>query len=218
MMSDTKVTVLIIDSGLGNVKSVSYAFDRIGEAAHLVCDAPSLDEIDRYSLVVLPGVGAFDRGVTNLRERGWTEWLQVAGDQQTPLLGLCLGMQLLCHSSAEGHEQGLGLIPGRFERFAFSDPSHKRLKVPHMGWNYVQFDTERASWSGDPTLTKRFYFVHSFHLALEGSDYAVGWTTYGDRFISAIAKERVIGLQFHPEKSHRFGTDLLRGIVDWARA
>ena len=217
-MSGTKAPVLIIDSGLGNVKSVSNAFDRIGESAHLLCDAPSIDELERYSLVVLPGVGSFDRGATNLRERGWTEWLQDASKHPLPILGLCLGMQLLCDGSAEGDEQGLGLIGGRFEKFAYSVQSDKRLKVPHMGWNYVQFDTKRASWSGDSSQAKRFYFVHSFYLSTEGSDSAVGWTTYGERFVSAVAKDRVIGLQFHPEKSHRFGTDLLRGIVDWARA
>ena len=217
-MGVTKSPLLVIDSGLGNVRSVSNAFKRIGEKVHLEPDAPSLEDIDRYALVVLPGVGSFDRGIMNLRERGWSNWLRAASKNQLPILGLCLGMQLLCEGSAEGLQNGLGIIPGKFKRFETTVDRGQRLKVPHMGWNYVQFDHNRAPWSGDPTRPKRFYFVHSFHLPGQDADFAVGWTTYGRPFTSAIAMNRVIGLQFHPEKSHRFGTELLRGIVDWARA
>lgn len=209
---------MIIDSGLGNVKSVSHAFRRIGEEAQVECDAPSEESIDRYALVVLPGVGSFDRGIDNLRERGWVEWLAMCMRNQTPILGLCLGMQLLCEGSAEGEREGLGFIPGKFERFSFPDQDAKRLKMPHMGWNYVRFDSARAPWSGDPKECKRFYFVHSYRLQADESSFTVGWAEYGEVFTAAIAKDRMIGLQFHPEKSHRFGTDLLRGIVNWARA
>ena len=214
----SKGSLLVIDSGLGNVRSVSHAFRRIGEEAHLECDAPPQDTIDRYALVVLPGVGSFDRGVDNLRERGWTEWLGACRQNHTPILGLCLGMQLLCEGSAEGAQVGLGFIPGKFEKFTSARQGNRRLKVPHMGWNYVRFDHSRAPWSGEPHQPKRFYFVHSYFLPSHESGFAVGWTEYGETFTSAIAKDRVIGLQFHPEKSHRFGTDLLRGIEDWARA
>jgi glutamine amidotransferase len=154
----------------------------------------------------------------NLRERGWSDWLIAASKNQTPILGLCLGMQLLCEGSAEGVHDGLGIIPGKFVRFETPGDGGQRLKVPHMGWNFVRFDHNRAPWSGDPSQPKRFYFVHSFHLPGEAADFAVGWTEYGKPFTSAIAMNRVIGLQFHPEKSHRFGSELLRGIVDWARA
>ena len=209
---------MIIDNGLGNVMSVSHAFRRIGEEAQVECKAPSETSIDRYALVVLPGVGSFDRGIDNLRDRGWVDWLSMCIRSQTPILGLCLGMQLLCEGSAEGERDGLGFIPGRLERFSFPNEGSKRLKVPHMGWNYVRFDPDRAPWSGDPKERPRFYFVHSYRLAANESSSAVGWTEYGEAFTAAIAKDRVIGLQFHPEKSHRFGTDLLRGIVNWARA
>ena len=177
-----------------------------------------MDAIDRYGLVVLPGVGSFDRGIMNLHERGWVDWLRVASMNETPILGLCLGMQILCEGSGEGVRDGLGFLPGRFERFAVHNHGQQRLKVPHMGWNYVQFDYKRATWAGDPNQPKRFYFVHSFYYPGGEGDAAVGWTDYGKPFASAIAKGHIIGLQFHPEKSHRFGTDLLRGIVDWARA
>lgn len=210
--------VLIIDIELGNTKSVSNAFKRIGEVTHTSVEAPAISAIDECALVVLPGVGAFDRGIQSLRERGWAEWLAAAAVNQTPILGLCLGMQLLCQGSAEGSQNGLGILPGRFERFEFSEKGKHRLKVPHMGWNYVRFDHRRAPWSGDPAQPQRFYFVHSFYLPTTGEEVEVGWSQYGGAFTSAIATERVIGLQFHPEKSHRFGTELLRGIVNWARA
>ena len=210
--------LIVIDSGLGNVKSVSHAFRRIGEEARVESDPPAEASIDRYALVVLPGVGSFDRGIDNLRERGWVEWLRMCVQSQTPILGLCLGMQLLCEGSDEGERQGLGFISGKFERFVFANQGSERLKVPHMGWNYVRFDPDRAPWSGDPRERRRFYFVHSYRLPADESSSAVGWADYGGAFTAAIAKDRVIGLQFHPEKSHRFGTDLLRGIVNWARA
>ena len=217
-MTATQARILIVNSGLGNVMSVSQAFNRIGESVECESDAPSIDTVDRYSLVVLPGVGSFDQGVHNLRERGWPEWLKASMDRKTTILGLCLGMQLLCEGSAEGVQKGLGFIPGNFKRFVTPANHQHRLKVPHMGWNYVRFDSDRAPWSGNANEPKRFYFVHSYYLSSGESRYGVGQTEYGETFTSAIARERVIGLQFHPEKSHRFGTDLLRGIVDWSRA
>ena len=210
--------ILIIDSGLGNVLSVARAFERIGQSPHLRREAPPDNELDRFSLTVLPGVGSFDRGIFNLNQRGWSEWIQATWMVRNPILGLCLGMQLLCEGSAEGTSEGLGLVPGKFEKFGKGGAPSARLKVPHMGWNYVRFDPNRAPWSGPPSESKRFYFVHSYYLPSVQSEFAGGWTTYGEVFTSAVVRDRVIGLQFHPEKSHRYGADLLRGIVDWANA
>lgn len=217
-MNSKAPEILVIDNGLGNAMSVAYAFQRIGENVQVEREVPPMESIGRYALTVLPGVGSFDKGMQNLQERGWVEWLQECVRARSAVLGLCLGMQLLCEGSDEGVREGLGLIPGKFVRFAAERDSRQRLKVPHMGWNFVRFNRARAPWSGTTDQPQRFYFVHSFYLPAERSDAAVGWTDYGQKFASVISKDRLIGLQFHPEKSHRFGTDLLRQIVDWARA
>lgn len=169
-------------------------------------------------MVVLPGVGSFDHGMLGLRTHGWDDWIRQAAEQGHLVLGLCLGMQILCQGSDEGSESGLGILPGRFRRIPAEFSDGIKQKVPHMGWNEVSFNRERAPWTRDLAEPQRFYFVHSYQYDPLDLDTVVGWTDYGRAFASAIARDRVIGLQFHPEKSHSFGMALLQNIWEWSRA
>jgi glutamine amidotransferase len=187
-----------VDVGLGNVASVRNMLDRLGYQATLCPSPEGLTETDRY---ILPGVGAYDEGVRRLRTHGWYDHLRLLPDS-TQILGICLGMQLLGTSSEEGSLEGLGRVPAHFERFDVAP-----LRVPHMGWNAV------ASIGGDaifdPDLEElRYYFTHSFHAVCDDA-VEIGRTRYGTDFTSAFRRGNTRGVQFHPEKSHRFGMSLL---------
>ena len=189
----------IVDVGLGNVVSVRNMFDRTGHVAVLRESPDNLSETDRY---VLPGVGAYDEGVRRLRASGWYDHLLALPDR-THILGICLGMQLLGTGSQEGSESGLARIPARFERFKVAP-----LRVPHMGWNIAHpVGTDPVF---DPDLPElRYYFTHSFHAVCDDESVEIGRTHYGIDFTSAYRRGNTRGVQFHPEKSHRFGMSLL---------
>ena len=188
----------IVDVGLGNVASICNMLDRLGYQATLRKTPDELTERDRY---VLPGVGAYDEGVRRLHNHGWYDHLRSL-PQSTHVLGICLGMQLLGTSSEEGSLDGLGRVPAHFERFDVAP-----LPVPHMGWNVVHPAREDPVF--DPTLPElRYYFTHSFHAVCE-DDVEIGRTQYGVSFTSAFRRGNTRGVQFHPEKSHRFGMSLL---------
>ncbi len=189
----------IVDVGLGNVASVRNMLDRLGHAAELRVSPDDLTDSDRY---LLPGVGAYDEGVRRLRENGWYEHLR-ALPETTHILGICLGMQLLGAGSQEGSERGLARIPAHFERLDVAP-----LRVPHMGWNLVQ--PVGADPLFDPELPElRYYFTHSFHAVCDDESMEIGRTQYGIEFTSAYRLGNTRGVQFHPEKSHRFGMSLL---------
>lgn len=189
----------IVDVGLGNVASVRNMLDRLGYAAELRMSPDDLTDNDRY---VLPGVGAYDEGVRRLRANGWYEHLR-ALPETTHILGICLGMQLLGAGSQEGSERGLSRIPAHFERLDVAP-----LRVPHMGWNLVQ--PVCADPLFDPILPElRYYFTHSFHAVCDDESVEIGRTHYGIDFTSAYRLGNTRGVQFHPEKSHRFGMSLL---------
>ncbi len=188
-----------MDVGLGNVTSVRNMFDRLGHAAELRSTPEGVSDIDRY---VLPGVGAFDEGVRRLRDAGWYDHLR-ALPETTHILGICLGMQLLGTSSEEGSALGLGRIPAHFERFNVAP-----RRVPHMGWNLVQPIGDDPLF--DPTLPEcRYYFTHSYRAVCDDELVEIGQTNYGISFTSAYRRGNTRGVQFHPEKSHRFGMSLL---------
>jgi glutamine amidotransferase len=193
------VVIAIVDVGLGNMASVSNMFDRLGHAAERRASPGGLSKADRY---VLPGVGTYDEGVRRLRTSGWYEHLR-ALPETTHVLGICLGMQLLGVDSEEGSEPGLGRVPAHFERFDVAP-----LRVPHMGWNLVHpvgsdplFDPELPEW--------RYYFTHSYRAVCDDESIEIGRTNYGVGFTSAYRFGNTRGVQFHPEKSHRFGMSLL---------
>jgi glutamine amidotransferase len=196
--------IAVVDVGLGNVASVRNILDRLGYEAQRHPNPGSLSETDRY---VLPGVGAYDEGVRRLRASGWYDHLRAMPDT-THILGICLGMQLLGTCSQEGVEQGLGRIPAHFVRFDVAP-----LRVPHMGWNLVH--PVGADPLFDPGLPEwRYYFTHSYHAVCDDESLEIGRTNYGIDFTSAYRRGNSRGVQFHPEKSHRFGMSLLRRWVE----
>lgn len=209
----TQRPVAVVDIGTGNVGSVINMVRRAGGEA-VVATTP--DEVERGGGVVLPGVGHWDSAVAMLRQTGVGEAIVTTAQRGTPVLGICLGMQLLLESSEEGRLDGLGLVPGRNVRFDLSQvpTGRHRLKVPHMGWNLVQPSRH------DPLLAEldeqsRFYFVHSFHAdGIDPGD-ALLRAWHGYEFVCGIRQGNVTGVQFHPEKSHRFGLQLM---TNWLAA
>lgn len=199
----------IIDYNMGNLQSVMNAFEKLGVNAELVRDPAC---VKAYDKVILPGVGAFKDAMEHLEHAGMDEAVKAFADSGKPLLGICLGMQLLFENSTEfGETKGLGLIPGKVEKFNvnhFSAP----LKVPHMGWNALHVKAACPLFEG---LGERMYlyFVHSFHAVCE-AQYVVGATRYGYDFPSAVQKENVFGFQPHPEKSHENGLKILKNFVE----
>jgi glutamine amidotransferase len=192
--------IAIVNVGLGNVASVGNMFDRLGFAAELRTSPAGLTPADRY---VLPGVGSFDEGVRRLKANGWFRYLQEL-PTTTHVLGICLGMQLLGTTSEEGLEHGLNRVPAHFERF-----SSEHLRVPHMGWNRVF--PQGSDPLFDPDLPeRRYYFTHSYRAVCMDSSRTIATTVYGSEFTSVFRQGNTRGVQFHPEKSHRFGMSLLR--------
>ena len=190
---------------MGNLGSILNMFKRIGHAAMITND---LKIIRTASKLLLPGVGAFDHAMRRINESGLRELLtQKVLGEKTPVLGICLGMQLLTNSSDEGTLPGLGWIPGRTKRF----PDQADLKVPHMGWNVVKSTRESPLTIG-LTEEARFYFVHSYYVQVEDEENSILKTHYGITFDAAIQRENIFGAQFHPEKSHKFGMQLLKNF------
>jgi glutamine amidotransferase len=204
--------LVIVDYGLGNLGSIANMATRLGAQPVVSSDPAVLRMADK---LILPGVGAFDRGMQNLRERGLVDVLsQKALDDRVPVLGLCLGMHLFTRGSEEGTERGLGWLDADTVRFRFAG-NGGNLKVPHMGWNDVSL--QRAHYLvEDGDVEPRYYFVHSFHLVCSDPGLVVGETTHGYPFSSIVARDNIVGVQFHPEKSHRYGMALLRNFIDCA--
>lgn len=204
--------LVIVDYGLGNLGSIANMLARLG--AQPVVSSEH-DVIRTASKLIIPGVGAFDRGMQNLRERGLVDVLsEKAIEERVPVLGLCLGMHLFTRGSEEGTEPGLGWLEADTVRFQFAG-NGSPLKVPHMGWSDVS--VQRAHYLfGDDEEERRYYFVHSFHVTCSDPELVLGETTYGDSFASVVARDNIVGVQFHPEKSHRYGMALLRNFVDHA--
>jgi glutamine amidotransferase len=207
--------IAIVDYNMGNLGSVMNAFAKVGAKAELVSDP---DKLAGYDRVTLPGVGAFPDAMAHLGANGMDEAIQAFAQSGKPLMGTCLGMQLLFESSEEfGEHAGLGLIPGRvvaFDETRFDHP----LKVPHMGWNEMfQRSREQGAGSRDifAGLPEEFYlyFVHSFH-AITEEQYTIGTTHYGYEFVSAVQNGNIYGFQPHPEKSHDNGLKIIENFVN----
>lgn len=200
--------IYLVDLGLGNVGSVINMMSRAGAQVQRVSDPLALASANK---VVLPGVGSFDAMVQKLDAAGFRQPLLDHVHGGGYLLGICLGMQLFAHGSEEGSQPGLGLVPGRVRRFRFgADQAH--LKVPHMGWNRVMPCHAHPLSQG--LEDARFYFVHSYHFDCEAEEDVLFRTTYGGDFTSGVQRDRVMGVQFHPEKSHRFGLQLIKNFVE----
>lgn len=195
----------LVDYGLGNLGSVVNMFKRVG-AETVRVQTPA--EVSSVEKLLLPGVGAFDAGARRLQETGLDVALRSFAAAGRPLLGICLGMQLLFDGSDEGGLAGLGLIPGRSQRF----PEAPGLRVPHMGWNFA------TPSRPDPLLANlppesRFYFVHSYHVVPTNPEHILATSQYGGQFTSVVRSGNVMGTQFHPEKSHTFGMTIMRNFA-----
>lgn len=201
--------IAIVDYGAGNPASVQNILRKIGVDS---CVSQSPKEIADAQKLILPGVGSFDPGMAQLKSSGLVPVLnELILEQKRPILGICLGMQLMTKGSEEGNLPGLGWLDAETLKFSF-DPT-QRLRIPHMGWNVavvkkpnMLFDTHESE--------ERFYFVHSYHVACRDSGDILTETSYGIEFTSSFQKENIVGVQFHPEKSHRFGYQLLKRFAE----
>ncbi len=214
-------TVAIVDYGMGNLRSVSQAVMHVAaESGYRVIVTRAPEEVMAAERVVLPGQGAMRDCMRELRESGLQQAvLEVAASK--PLMGICVGMQMLLDHSEEQDTPGLGLIPGQVRRFQLSgrlQPDGSRYKVPQMGWNQVFAQTQGGAphpvWEGVPEGSY-FYFVHSYYTAPSDPRHSAGLTEYGERFTCAVARDNIFATQFHPEKSADQGLRLYRNFLGW---
>lgn len=199
--------ITIINYGMGNLGSIVNMFKYIGVPCEISDDLSVLKNADK---LLLPGVGAFDAAMNKMQNiPGLLDVLrEKALIEKNPILGICLGMQLLTNHSEEGRQPGLGFIPGKTLRF----PSKDALKVPHMGWNLVN-EVNPSPLTTHLPEEPRFYFVHSYYVKVNDPAHRVMTTTYDVTFDSVIQNENIFGAQFHPEKSHKFGMQLLKNFA-----
>jgi len=208
--------ITILDYGMGNLGSISNMFKKIGVKSIITS---SLDYLEDAEKILLPGVGAFDKAMKIINEKGFRKILdKKVLNERVPILGICLGMQLFTDNSEEGKLPGLGYIRAKTIRFRLPE-SNSRLKVPHMGWNEVvktndsdlTHGIEEVSQYGDPP---RFYFVHSYYVKVDNEANSILKTIYGISFDSGIQNDNIFGAQFHPEKSHKFGMKVLENFAN----
>ena len=201
--------IAVIDYGMGNVGSIINMLHKIGTEAILTSE---LEHIKMADKLILPGVGAFDMGMQRLGEHGLIDVIkEVTLEQKKPLLGICLGMQMLGRKSEEGTSSGLCLIPFDNMRFSFSEDV--RLKIPHMGWDAIASYKKEDPLLNDLSDYQRYYFVHSYHAVCDFEENVLMRCDYGYDFVAAVKKDSIYGVQFHPEKSHKFGMALLENFV-----
>ena len=201
--------IAVLDYGMGNVCSIVNMLKKIGVPAVLTGDPHLVLQAEK---LILPGVGAFDCGMQKLRENGLADAvLHHATTLSKPLLGICLGMQMLGRKSEEGSEPGLGLIP--FDNKRFVIPPETGLKIPHMGWDVVTVNQPQDPLVQNLCEEPRYYFVHSYHAVCDSQNDVLMTCDYGYPFAAAVKRGNVTGTQFHPEKSHKFGMALLQNFA-----
>jgi imidazole glycerol-phosphate synthase subunit HisH len=209
------IDIAVIDYGMGNLRSVSKALEHVApDARVLVTSDPHA--VMKAQRVVFPGQGAMPDCMREMEARGLHQAVMEAA-QNKPFLGICIGMQMLFEHSEEGDVAGLGLFPGRVLRFpheAMVNAAGEKLKVPHMGWNEVYQAQPHPLWAGIADGA-RFYFVHSYYCEPAAPDYIAGTTNYPFAFTSAVARDNIFAVQFHPEKSATAGLALLSNFVRW---
>ncbi len=198
--------ISIVDYGMGNLRSVQKAFEKLGVAAKIVTRP---DEIEAAQKLVLPGVGAFRDAIHELQSQKLVDPIKAHIQSDKPFLGICLGLQMLFDVSYEdGEWPGLGVIPGRVVRF----PEHPELKVPHMGWNQLEV-VGQPRLLADIPRDSYFYFVHSYFVEPQDETVIAARTDYGQKFVSMIARKNLFATQFHPEKSQTVGLKLLNNFA-----
>jgi glutamine amidotransferase len=195
----------IIDYGMGNVGSVQRMLQKLGVLSFIATQPTELK--DDIQALIIPGVGAFDNAIDRLQATGHlTRLNELVIQKRIPVLGICLGMQLLFHESEEGKRPGLGWVKGKVVKFRFDEVP--KLPIPHMGWCEVTFKANCGIMQ-NTEVKPRFYFVHSFHAIPNSEADVIGTAEYGYKFCCAVQRDNIVGVQFHPEKSHRFGMQLL---------
>ena len=198
--------ITIVNYGMGNLGSICNMFRRVGVATAVTGDP---ETIAKATKLLLPGVGAFDHAMERINEIGLRRVLdEKVLHERVPILGVCLGMQLLTKASEEGDMPGLGWIAASAKKFS----TQARLKVPHMGWNDV-CSTRQSCLTHDLPHAPRFYFVHSYYVCVESEEDSILKATYGITFDAAVQHDNIYGAQFHPEKSHKYGMAILRNFA-----
>jgi glutamine amidotransferase len=205
--------IAIIDYKMGNIKSLENAIDFLGCTSCVTNQAEKILNADK---IILPGVGAFNIAMKNLKIFKIIEPLTKAVfEKKIPILGICLGMQLFAtHGEENGLTDGLGWINGTVKRFSFND---EKIRIPHIGFNSVDFENRSPNLFEGLTKEADFYFVHNYHMICENNSDASSWTQYGERFVSSIQKQNIFGTQFHPEKSQSNGLKLLKNFISLPR-
>ncbi len=204
------MTITVVDYGVGNLGSIINMLKKVGVKA-IASSSPEV--LTQAEKLILPGVGAFDAGMNRLNECGLVPLLNhLALEKKVPFLGLCLGLQLMTKRSEEGQTQGLGWLDAETVRFKF-DESRSDLKIPHMGWNTIEIRRQHPLFR-DLDSEARFYFVHSFYVQSHDPETVLAETDYGGYFHSVFAKDNIMGAQFHPEKSHKYGMQLLKNFAE----
>jgi glutamine amidotransferase len=202
----------IIDYGMGNLGSVKNMLKKIGEVSLV---SSKKEDIQSATKILLPGVGSFDNAMQNLKELDLTALIQEKVlSEKTPIMGICLGMQLLTKGSQEGELEGFGFIDAYAKKFDFQN-IEENLPIPHMGWNRVDVQKESKLYKDNNHKNRRFYFIHSYAVACKNTEDILTTTKYGYDFVSGFEKDNIIGCQFHPEKSHRYGMALLKNFVEY---
>ena len=202
--------ITIVNYKMGNIRSIVNALDYLGVSSRVTS---SPQEIMASEKLILPGVGYYNSAMQNLHEMGLVEALnEVVLEKKRPILGICLGMQLLAdHGTEDGEVKGLSWIAGRVERFKFDDPF---CRIPHTGFNSVRFTEQKSQLFNSLNDQADFYFVHSFHMVCDEHQDVSGWADYNGNFVASVEKGNVFGTQFHPEKSQSNGLVVLRNFAD----
>ena len=201
--------ITIIDYGSGNIKAIANIYEKL-KVEYIIASTP--EEVIGAKKIFLPGVGAFDQTISKLDSTGFRKVLDLEVlENKVPIMGICVGMQILADSSEEGTCKGLGYIKGKVKKIDSSILKQKP-KLPHLGWNSIEIIKEnRLLYNIDPVFG--FYFLHSFYLECDDPNDVLTTTFYGSSFVSAVQRENVFGIQFHPEKSHRNGVNLLHNFA-----
>lgn len=201
---------IIVDYGMGNHGSIINMLKKIGYQAQISSDPQIIRNAQK---LILPGVGSFDNGMENIRERGLISVLnECVLEKKIPVLGICLGMQLITKNSEEGVLQGLNWIDAKTIRFNFEED--KKLKVPHMGWNTINIKNDSIIFKNMENQENKFYFVHSYHVVCKNDEDVIATSNYSINFTAAIQHKNIYATQFHPEKSHKFGMQVLRNFME----
>ncbi|MCL5432575.1 MAG: imidazole glycerol phosphate synthase subunit HisH [Patescibacteria group bacterium] len=203
--------IVIVDYGMGNLRSILKKFERLKVQAIV---SSKTEHIEKANKLILPGVGHFGKGIKNIKKSNLLNVLnKKVLKEKTPILGICLGMQLFSNFSEEGNAGGLAWINGRVKRFQFDNSTN--LRIPHVGWNTLRIKKRSILLKGVISNT-RFYFVHSYYLSCKDSRDIIATTDYGNDFVSIVEKNNIYGVQFHPEKSHQIGLKLIKNFVDYS--